>query len=154
MIELAALSYKDPSRVVRDEQVLKWERAARQLGWIYAQTIRHQNAFLFVVGDQPFDGCVHDDSNVSLICQADLYDIAGVDNLRLSGNPAPVLAGLYQKKGNEFARLLRGTFSIVLFDHTQGCLKAWIDHFGSGRLVLTETPNSVGVASHLTLLQL
>jgi asparagine synthase (glutamine-hydrolysing) len=95
-----------------------------------------------VEGDHLVDSFVFDSPELSLICRADLLN-------REQKTSAAQIAALYLRQGDDFAVTLRGTFAVILFDHRTRKLKAWTDHFGSERLVYTESPELTAVSTDL-----
>ena len=66
------------------------------------------------------DGCSYTDSNVDVICRADLL-------AERASVPAKLIAELYKQQGDAFVKNLRGTFAIILHDKRRHVLKAWVD---------------------------
>src|SRR5436305_5847631 len=107
---------------------------------------RRPNMYMSVEADQPVDSFFFDNAELTLVCRADLLVS------EKSFNVAAHLANLYEQKGDGFVRDLRGTFAILLYDHRQRTLKAWIDHFGAERLVFSETNGSLVVSTSIEIL--
>jgi asparagine synthase (glutamine-hydrolysing) len=101
-----------------------------------------ENVSMRVEDDQPVDSCAFESPELSLICRADLLNYG-------HGTPAAHLAKLYLLHGDTFAFDLRGTFAVIIFDHRSSTLKAWTDHFGTQRLVHTESAQFKAVSTDL-----
>ncbi len=106
---------------------------------VFYKECRRPNVYMRIEGDLPVDSFFFDDPELTLVCRADLLALETPSNL------AAHLANLYRQKEDGFVRGLRGTFAIVLYDHNQRALKAWIDHFGAERFVYTETGGSLTI---------
>lgn len=107
---------------------------------------KRRNVYMRIDGDQTVDSLFYDDPELTLICRSDLLSSERYIDV------AAYLAGLYRQQGDRFARELRGTFAIVLFDHRHQTLKAWIDHFGGERLVWAQFEGSLAVSTDIAYL--
>lgn len=112
-------------------------------------------AVLSVFGDSNVEPYVSASPECTLVCNADLLGSKeGQDFHEANTAPAAYLARRYRQYGDSFARDLRGSFSILLFDHQQQAIKAWSDHFGIRRLYYKQGARGFAVASDLRLLNL
>jgi len=135
MTELCAIACSDAGVVLRSpESRLKFYRECS-----------HGNVSLRIQGDQPVDPFVFESADVSLICRADL--LGSKNNASVS--PAAYIASRYQRDGDDFARSLRGTFAVILYDHRSGALKVWTDHFGVQGVVYAESPQFFAAATDI-----
>src|SRR5262245_33851886 len=90
---------------------------------------RRRDVYMRIEGDRAVESFLFNDPELTLICRADLLGAPS------SEPPASCLARLYRERGDRFVNALRGTFAIILYDHSHRVLKAWTDHFGAERLV-------------------
>jgi len=109
----------------------------------HVKECRRRNVYMRVEGDRPVAPFFFDDSGLTLVCRTDLLSQQGVHHV------AEHLARLYRKQGDGFVSELRGAFAIVLYDHVQRTLKAWIDHFGIERLLYAEFAGSTAVSTRM-----
>jgi asparagine synthase (glutamine-hydrolysing) len=99
---------------------------------------------------------IYRNERVLLACDVDLYneselagEIADSQPLPESAKTAALLAGLYERFGNDFVIKLRGAFALVLWDWSQRQLLAATDGFGIKRLVYFESSQALLVASRI-----
>ena len=109
----------------------------------YFRECRRHNVRMWIDGNGPVECLVFDDPELTLVCCGDLF------GLEPSANIAAYLARSYREKGDGFVAGLRGTFAIVLYDHSCHTLKAWVDHFGAERLVFTEAEGSLAIGTNI-----
>src|SRR5215471_11327674 len=147
MIELCALHSSSPGRgyLSLDEEVLRPCLKHRM-------TCRPGNALMSLQGDRPLAPFVFEGPRVTVICRADLVraDLKASD-VEVTF-PALYIAKMYERDGDQFVAGLRGTFGIILYDHTADVLKAWTDHFGTQQLLFTESRKGFGVATDMRML--
>ena len=104
-----------------------------------------RNVSMRVEGDELVGSFLFDDPELTLVCRVDLLAQKPATSV------AAHLAGLYRQYGDAFINRLRGTFAIVLYDHNQRTLKAWVDQFGAERLVFTESDGSLVISTNIGL---
>ena len=109
----------------------------------YSKECRRGSVRMWIDGDSPVDCLVFDDPGLTLVCCVDLF------KLDSSTSTAAYLAASYREKGDDFVPGLRGTFAIILYDHTCNTLKAWTDHFGAERLVFAEVEDSLAIGTNI-----
>ena len=102
-----------------------------------------RDLYVRIDGDEPVDSLFFDDPDFTLICRADLLGSEPFINT------AAHLGRLYREQGDRFVCGLRGAFAIILYDHNQGTLKAWLDHFGIERLVFAESDHSLVISTNI-----
>jgi asparagine synthase (glutamine-hydrolysing) len=102
-----------------------------------------RDLYMRIDGDEAVDAFFFDDPDFTLICRADLL---GSEPLI---NTAAYLGRLYREQGDRFVVGLRGAFAVILYDHNQRTLKAWVDHFGIEQLVFTEVDHSFAIATSI-----
>src|SRR5437870_2241710 len=153
MINFSAWAYADRRQQVCEEHIRAWTSAGLGSRAKHSATRHAGNYFLHAASDQPVGERVHWGEQVSLICDCDLLPTYGEDGVSEAKavSPADRLAALYERYGEDFVHRLRGTFAIVVYDHLQGVLKAWTDHFGVRRIVYRITGDGLGVANDLRL---
>src|SRR5262245_41706178 len=108
-----------------------------QINAIRSQYYKHfwcGPCFLGIEGNEPVDPFVFHGPEITLVCQADLLGCSDAANK----TPAAYIATLYERRGDEFAVDLNGTFAVILYDRRTDTLKAWTDHFGVQSLVYAE----------------
>ena len=147
MIKLQAFAYRNTRAVNRATSSPPERRRDNAYPYSSQECVRGP-IHLLVEGNQNVDSLIYDSSEVSLICWVDLLG-AGSNERAF---PAAYLASLYKRNGDDFARGLRGTFAIILYDHLSLTLKGWTDHFGTEKLVYTESPEFFAVATDLRAL--
>jgi asparagine synthase (glutamine-hydrolysing) len=147
MIDLLAFTASDPRQDLKTAATPQVAAPKK-----YARELRRGGVYMLAQGDQAVDGFTFDNAAVSLICYADLLQ----SDSALRSNKSSVaayLADQYLQQGDAFVAGLRGSFAIVLYDHTNRVLKAWTDHFGIFKLAFASYKGSgAGVASDLRLL--
>ena len=84
-----------------------------------------------------------DDPDLTLIFRGDLLESGSWPNIAVH------LAELYRAQKDRFVSGLRGSFAIIVYDHNDHALKAWIDHFGIERLVFAQHGESVAVGTNI-----
>jgi len=134
MIELVAVTSPPPQPVALPFM----DRFAHSYIW---QT---PDVFMKIAGDRPIEPYFCLSPRLALMCNADL-----VDPLPVLESPASLLARLYEKDGDDFAKGLHGWFGIILYDFESRQMKAWTDHFGVRRIVYSETKEGVVIGSDL-----
>jgi asparagine synthase (glutamine-hydrolysing) len=153
MIELCAVSYSNVGAAIRHQR----DAAPRQIAVgdrpkYYKECGRgvSMGISMMVSGDDPLEPFIFDSPDTSVICRADLLLRDSQDDPY--AGPAQSLARLYAREGDAFAKRLRGTFAVILYDHKLRVLKAWTDHFGAEKLVFTNADGFFAVATDLRLL--
>jgi len=132
---------------IPESQAIRWNSALAVPGLHHTWSRNKDGAFFMLQGDCTLENCFYTSPDLTLICHADL-----VDPLPVHETPAALLARLYEEHGDDFAKDLHGWFGIILYDHQQGRLKAWTDHFGVRRLVYSQIRSGLAIASDLRLL--
>src|SRR5262249_3056940 len=98
-----------------------------------------------IEGNEPVDPFVFHGPEITLVCQADLLGCSDAANK----TPAAYIATLYERRGDEFAVDLNGTFAVILYDRRTDTLKAWTDHFGVQSLVYAEISDFLVIATKI-----
>lgn len=102
---------------------------------------------------------IYSDPRILVACDADLYNeaelsagIGGIEGAPREDVTAAMLARQYERFGSDFVQKLRGGFSIVLWDVRRKILMAAVDGFGIKRLVYSQTPKGLVIASRIDAL--
>jgi asparagine synthase (glutamine-hydrolysing) len=152
MIELAALATRGPDSEIEPVMAARIEAALSRRAFKYRKTLQGRSFVLHLGSDFQIDHCYYQDPALSLICCADFVSGEAASQQQLLGRaPAATVAALYKSHGDPFARRLRGTFAIILYDHGTNTLKAWTDHFGVRRLLFQEVSGCLWVSTSLDL---
>ena len=153
MIELAAFASLDPRGTIPESGVTRCRETGCFSHLRHSWHLQRRNHFLMIQGDRPLEPFVYDSPRLTLVCYSDLLgsgDCSDYSEANLA--PAGYLAREYERKGEPAFRDLHGWFGVLLYDHQEGALKAWTDHFGVRRLVYRTADGSLGVSSDLRLL--
>src|SRR5262245_15815045 len=105
-------------------------------------------ALLTIEGDESVDPFIFRGPDVTVVCRTDVLGHAHTGSI----TPAAYIATLYRHRGDEFTVDLRGTFAVILYDHSSHTLKAWTDHFGVEGLVYAQVSSFLGIATKISQL--
>ena len=125
--------------------------------WPAAKTFPSHKEFqsdrlkLIVLSTGVIEDCYFADDRCRIICSTDLCNLHELTGQQATGHG---VAHLYHRHGDAFVKLLRGTFSIVVWDEPTQTLKCWIDQFGAGRIVYRQSGGVFSVSSNIQLLKL
>ena len=109
-----------------------------------------------VTGGQPI---FNEDQTVAVILNGEIYnfqslraELEGRGHRFSTRSDTEVIAHLYEERGPECVRDLRGMFAILLWDSRRGRLVAARDHLGKKPLYYTEHGGRLSLASEITAL--
>ena len=150
MTEFFAAVDKDP-RTESSKRIGLWRTWPAARTFPNHKEIQSDRLTLIVLSTGAIEHCYFADDQCRVVCSA---DICNLHELTGQETTAHGVAHLYHQHGDSFAKLLRGTFSIVVWDEPTQTLKCWIDQFGSGRIVYQHLKGVLSISSNIQLLEL
>ncbi len=154
MTELGVYFEKAVGCEMPAERAAVLQRQAENIGPRLGRWLHHESCFLMIAGDGPLTSLIHSTPRVNVVCRTDLLNLAELQKVvQRPAEGAELLSGLYGTLGDAFVNRLRGTYSIILHDRREQVVKAWIDHFGGGRLAYLPFSKGVAVSSDIRWLR-